>query len=342
MRYFRFFLFPFSILYMMITSFRNLLFNLGIFKQKSYAVPTIGIGNLSTGGTGKSVAVQYLIQQFQDHYPISVLSRGYGRLSKGFQKAKPSSTVKEIGDEPLMIYRQFNTTRVAVCNSRREGMKKLLADAVFPSNGLFLWDDCFQHRWVKPEFMLLLTSYSRPYFKDFLLPVGNLRELSEGARRADIVLMTKCPPKMSSTEMNAIREKMQLKSKQKLYFSSIRYSDKIQNKERKISLSILEKISFTLVVGIAYPEELIQFLKGKYLNFDFIIFSDHHAFSKSDIEKIKAQSKGRMILTTEKDYVRLSEKFDSDLLFYIPIEMVLLNNEEQAFLQDIRSALNLA
>lgn len=342
MHYLRFFLFPLAVVYMVLTSLRNLFFNLGLFKEVSYAVPTLGIGNLSTGGTGKSVAVQFFIHHFKSQYPITVLSRGYGRVSKGFQLAKNSSTAAEIGDEPLMFSQQYPDVRVAVCNSRRDGMKKLLEDPSFSKEGLFIWDDCFQHRWVKPQTMVLLTNYFSPYTKDYLLPVGQLRELSEGAQRAQTIIVTKCPPGITKNEKGILRAKMQLKSHQKLYFSSIDYSDRIHNSERYLSLDTLERISFVLVTGIAFPDPLVAFLRKKYLAFEHMVFSDHHVFSDTDIEKIKMKSNGRMVLTTQKDYVRLAPKFSSDLLFYLPIEMSILEGKEAELLSDVRRALALA
>ena len=339
MRYFRFLLFPFSIVYMLITSMRNLFFSIGIFRQTTYDVPALGIGNLSTGGTGKSVAVNYFIALFKKEFSVTVLSRGYGRVSKGFRLGDASSTAKSVGDEPKMFLGRHPEIRVGVSNSRRVGMKKLLA---IPQNGkpaVYLWDDCFQHRWVKPSCMLLLTTYHKPYIKDFLLPVGNLRELSEGASRADAILVTKCPTNISTAEKEYFTERIQLKKHQKLFFTTIKYGEKIYNSERKISLSVLEKISFVLVTGIADPSLLIRFLKNKYFDFEHMQFSDHHVFTDKDVDKIKNKSNGRMVLTTEKDFVRLSKQFGSELLFYLPIEMEVLDGKAQELSEFVRSRL---
>ena len=151
MGFLRYLLFPFSILYLVIVSLRNFFFTIGVFKGKTYAVPSLGIGNLSTGGTGKSVAINYFISLFKDQYPITVLSRGYGRISKGFQLGDTTSTAKTLGDEPLMFLQQHPEIRVGVCNDRRKGMEELMAHDSNQINGVFLWDDCYQHRWVKPS-----------------------------------------------------------------------------------------------------------------------------------------------------------------------------------------------
>ena len=291
---------------MLLTSLRNVFFSWGIFKERTYDVPVLGIGNLSTGGTGKSVAVNYFIEQYKSKYAVNILSRGYGRISKGFQLGTSTSTANQIGDEPLMFLKQHEDIRVGVCNSRRKGMENLFEFTWSKKPPVYLWDDCFQHRWVKPSCMLLLTTFDKPFTRDYLLPVGNLRELSEGVARADAVIVTKCPKDLSASQKKAFKERLQLKRHQSLFFSRIRYADYIVNSERRMSLGILEKITFILVTGIADSSHLLDFLNRKYLEYEHINFSDHHIFSDKDIEKIKVKSNGRMVLTTQKDYVRLS------------------------------------
>lgn len=314
---------------MLLTSLRNVFFSWGIFKERTYDVPVLGIGNLSTGGTGKSVAVNYFIEQYKSKYAVNILSRGYGRISKGFQLGTSTSTANQIGDEPLMFLKQHEDIRVGVCNSRRKGMENLLDLPWSKKPPVYLWDDCFQHRWVKPSCMLLLTTFDKPFTRDYLLPVGNLRELSEGVARADAVIVTKCPKDLSASQKKAFKERLQLKRHQSLFFSRIRYADYIVNSERRMSLGILEKITFILVTGIADSSQLLDFLNRKYLEYEHINFSDHHIFSDKDIEKIKVKSNGRMVLTTQKDYVRLSPKFNSDLLFYFPIVMEIEDEKQE-------------
>lgn len=336
MRFLRFLLFPFSFIYMLVTSLRNVFFDWGIFKEQVYDEPTLGIGNLSQGGTGKSVAIDYFIKQFKEQYALTVLSRGYGRLSKGFQLASSASTANTIGDEPMMFYKKHTSVRIAVCNNRREGMEKLCATSTTDKTSLYLWDDCVQHRWVKPNLMILLTTYDKPYFKDFVFPVGNLRELSEGASRAKIIIVTKCPSDISDEKRKYFKEKIQLKSHQHLFFSKIKYASFIQNQHRELSLSLLEKISFILVTGIADATPLVSFLKSKYYSFEHMNYSDHHIFTDDNVKKIKEKSNGRMVLTTQKDYVRLSSKFSSELLFFLPIEMEILGGQENELLDLVK------
>ncbi len=330
MNIFRFLLFPFAIIYMFLTSLRNVFFSLGIFKERKYDVPVLGIGNLSTGGTGKSVAINYFIAHFKSRFTVNVLSRGYGRTSKGFQIGEVESTANQLGDEPLMFLKQYPEIRVGVSNSRRIGMKNLLELPLLDKPPVYLWDDCFQHRWVKPSCMLLLTSFDKPFTKDYILPVGNLRELSEGISRADAIIVTKCPKDITQAQKNAFKERIQLKRHQSLFFSKIRYAEYIVNSERRMSLGILEKISFVVVTGIADPKQLLDFLKSKFLNYEHLKYGDHHIFSDRDIENIKVKSNGRMVLTTQKDYMRLYQKFNSDLLFYLPIKMEILDGQHEA------------
>ncbi len=314
---------------MLYTSLRNVFFAWGIFKERKYDVPVLGIGNLSTGGTGKSVAINYFIAHFKSKYAVNVLSRGYGRLSKGFQIGEEDSTANQLGDEPLMFLKQHPEIRVGVSNNRRVGMENLLELPWSDKPPVYLWDDCYQHRWVKPTCMLLLTTFDQPFTKDYILPVGNLRELSEGMARADAIIVTKCPKDITQAQKKAFKERVQLRRHQSLFFSRIRYAEYIVNSERRMSLGILEKISFVVVTGIADPKQLLDFLNSKFLNYEHLKYGDHHIFSDRDIENIKVKSNGRMVLTTQKDYMRLSQKFNSELLFYLPIEMEIEDEQQE-------------
>ena len=319
MNFLRFFLFPLAILYSSITNFRNLFFDLGIFTSRKYKNPTIGVGNLSVGGTGKSVCVDYIVSLVKKNNEVAILSRGYGRLTKGYVEAKEVSTYKDLGDEPLMLYRKHPEVRVAVAERRRLGMENLLKKA--KSDTVFVWDDCFQHRWVSPDLMILLTSFEHLFVNDCHLPVGSLRELSLGKKRADIVIVTKCPTKLNKQNKVQITQKLQLAKTQKLFFSKIGYADQIRNQERTIPIDKIENIPFVLITGIADPKPLLYYLKAIGGQFEHLQFADHHLFTDKDIEKIKSRANGRMILTTEKDFVRLAPMIQSDLLFYLGIEM---------------------
>ena len=254
MIFLRFFLFPFAILYGIITSLRNLFFDVGLFSSKKYVNSTIGIGNLSTGGTGKSVCVDYIVSLIKDKKPVAVLSRGYGRLTKGFVEASTESTFKEIGDEPMMLFTKHPELKVAVAERRRLGMDNMLKSTT--DNTVFVWDDCFQHRWVTPDLMILLTSYDHLFVNDFHLPVGNLRELSSGKKRGDVVIVTKCPTNITEQNKKEISSKLQLADTQHLFFSGIGYAKNIKSIELTFPINKIENLPFLLVTGIADPKPL--------------------------------------------------------------------------------------
>ena len=335
MIFFRFFLFPFAFLYSIITSLRNLFFDVGLFSSKKYENPTIGVGNLSTGGTGKSVCVDYIISLIKDKKPVAVLSRGYGRLTKGFVEASTESTFKEIGDEPMMLFTKHPELKVAVAERRRLGMNNMLKSAT--DDTVFVWDDCFQHRWVTPDLMILLTSYDHLFVNDFHLPVGNLRELSSGKKRGDVVIVTKCPTNITEQNKKEISSKLQLADTQHLFFAGIGYAKNIKNTERTFPINKIENLPFLLVTGIADPTPLLYYLKAIGGEFEHLQFPDHHLFTEKDIRQIKQRSNGSLLLTTEKDFIRLNTVIDSNLLFYLEIEMKLNKEDEEKLNQIILS-----
>ena len=311
MRKLRLLLLPFAVLYDLITSLRNFFFNVGITKQYRPNVPTVAVGNLSTGGTGKTPMIEYLIRSISDK-KIGVVSRGYGRSTRGYLEVETSHSPKEVGDEPLQIKTKFaNSVKVAVAEKRALGIKKLNAKYDLD---VILLDDAYQHRHVKAHKYILLTSYDRPYSKDFVLPAGDLRESAAGAARADHIIVTKCPHNLSVTEQNKIRNKIKPRSYQTLHFAYIGYSNVLQG-DKKVRLADLKQKKVTLVTGIAKPQPLVDHL-SQFLEVDHLKFPDHHNFTDQDIEKLR---KMNFIITTEKDYMRL-KKFGIPNLYFIEIE----------------------
>ena len=211
-------LYPFATLLNFLTSIRNFFFDVGIFKEQTFEYFSIGVGNISQGGTGKSVMVSYLAEILKDNFMINILSRGYGRKSDGFQIANKISTPNQLGDEPFMFYKQNQEIRVAVCNNRKEGMLRLIESTKRNSKNIFILDDVYQHRWVKPNVMILLTEYSKPYFKDYLFPSGNLRESRNSARRADVIIVTKCPRELPIEEREKFISELNIDLKQRVFF----------------------------------------------------------------------------------------------------------------------------
>lgn len=315
----RYILFPVVPVYFCVTWLRNKLYDLGIKQSTDYNFSIICVGNLSVGGTGKSPMVEYLINLLKNNYKIATLSRGYKRNTKGFQLANTKSSAKTIGDEPFQFYSKFNNEiLVAVDSNRRNGIEKLKAQ----NPEIILLDDAFQHRKVKAGLNILLTTFDNPYYNDIVLPTGNLREPQSGAKRANIIVVTKCPDNLNSVVKESIIRQIKPESYQHVFFSSINYNDNIVAKNSTKSITGLKK--FTLVTGIANATYLVNFLKEKGLNFEHLNFNDHHNFSVKDIDSL---NKKELILTTEKDFVRLKEHVSlKDKLYYLPIK-VNLDNE---------------
>ncbi len=316
-------LFPFSLLYGGITALRNFLYNKGLLKSKWYNLPIICVGNLSTGGTGKSPMIEFLVSFLKDNKKVAVLSRGYKRKTTGYREVLKTSTVEEVGDEPLQFKQKFPEIVVAVCEDRQTGIEKLHKEA-----DVILLDDAFQHRKVKASLNILLTSFDKLYSNDCMLPMGNLREPKFGAKRADIIVVTKCPENINDSKIDTIKRKLRPKKHQQVYFSKIGYSAEIKNATEAKPLDYLNDKEFLLVTGIANPKPLVEFLNKEGLNFDGKYFPDHHNFTASEIEELK---KHFLILTTEKDFMRLQALTNDTEIYYLPINTVILNNAEAEF-----------
>jgi tetraacyldisaccharide 4'-kinase len=323
MKFFRNIAFPFVPIYYGVTSLRNKLYDLGIKRSISYGFPIICVGNLSVGGTGKTPMTEYLVHLLKDDYRVATLSRGYKRKTKGFQLADAFSTAETLGDEPFQFYNKFkNKVLVAVDANRTNGIKQL--KEFDNSLNVLLLDDAFQHRKVKAGLNILLTTYNSPYFIDYVLPTGNLREPRSGAKRANIIIITKCPNTLSKTEKSEFIKKIKPKENQYVFFSEIAYSNEIVSEESKKSIDSVN--NFTLVTGIANANPLVDFLKKKDLQFEHLNYKDHHEFSQEDILELDKQA---LIITTEKDFMRLKQyKSLKGKLFYLPIKVVI--NDEAA------------
>ena len=314
---------PFSLLYGSILALRNLCYDKGWFKSKSYAIPIICVGNLSTGGTGKSPMIEYLISFLKEDYKVAVLSRGYKRKTNGFREVIINSKAEDVGDEPLQFKRKFPEIMVVVCADRQEGIEKIRIKA-----NVILLDDAFQHRKVSASTNILLTAFNDLYVHDMVLPAGNLRESKRGAKRADLVMVTKCPEKHSHAKLQEIQYILNLKPTQKIYFSKISYDEFICGISETLPLNYLLNKNFTLVTGIANPKPLVEFLKQNQFNFEHKKFPDHHHFSNSEIKNFKEKE---IILTTEKDFVRLQSRLNKSAIYYLPIKTAILNEQEKFF-----------
>lgn len=314
-------LLPFSLIYWFITTIRNFLYEVGVLRSFSFPLPIIAIGNLSIGGTGKSPQAEYLIRLLSDNYRVATLSRGYKRKTKGFVLADATANAEQLGDEPCQFHKKFPNISVAVDADRVNGVSNLLG--LNPKPEVILLDDAYQHRRLKAGFYMLLTAYNDLYADDFLLPAGNLRESRTGANRATIIIVTKCPPGLSLAEQDSIRKKLRPKPGQEVYFTAISYDDHIYSGNGSMSVkdAIIQKK--TVVAGIAKPKPFFDFIANEQ---DMLLdFPDHHDFSDADVKSIQEKAGGGIVVTTEKDYMRLAGKLPSDKLYYLPIKSRFLN-----------------
>ena len=317
----RFLLLPFAILYGLGVRLRHFLYDRGWLSSKRYPFPILCVGNLAVGGTGKTSMVEYLVRLLGQEQ-VAILSRGYRRKTKGFVLADDSATAMTLGDEPYQYHRKFPRATVAVCESRQEGIERLLENPHFK---YIILDDAFQHRKVQAGTNLLLTSYDKLYTQDFLLPVGSLRDIRSRARKAQIIIVTKCP-ELTQAEQEKIIQQLKPLPSQKVYFTSIAYSDRVYSHEDSQALKDFIATPFTLVTGIANPTPLVDFLAKQGASFEHLAYSDHHHFSNRELELLRQKG---CILTTEKDYVRLEGALPT--LYYLPIETQFLNNQRLIF-----------
>ncbi|CAM3858046.1 tetraacyldisaccharide 4'-kinase [Flavobacterium cucumis] len=328
MNFLRKILFPLAFFYWLITYIRNWLYDKNIFKANEFEIPIIAVGNLSVGGTGKTPQIEYLIRLLSGKYKVAVLSRGYKRTTEGFILADENATAVSIGDEPFQFYSKFPNIQVAVDANRKNGIEKLLQLPNKPD--VILLDDAFQHRKVKAGLYILLTAYDDLFCDDYILPFGNLREPSSGKKRADMIIVTKCPKDLSELAQQKIREK--LKVKQQVFFTTIQYDDFVFGNDEQLLVSEIQTESKVLVAGIAKPKLFFDFLKNE--KNEILVFPDHHHFSQQDCEQILAKANGRKIITTEKDFVRLNGLLPTKQLFYLPIKSVFLKTNIDKTIQD--------
>ncbi len=314
-------LFPLAILYGWITQFRNFLYDKGILKSYSFDIPIIAVGNLSVGGTGKTPQIEYLIRLLSENYKVATLSRGYKRKSKGFILANENVTAASLGDEPYQMHLKFPNVQVAVDVDRKNGIEQLLAQKNKPE--IIVLDDAFQHRRVKAGLYILLTTFEELYIDDFMLPTGNLRENISGAKRADIIIVSKCPVTISESDRQRVKDKLNIDKP--IYFSTIAYDDSVYSAESSLRMDELKSISKLLVAGIANPKPFFAYLQSE--GDEVMVFPDHHYFSENDINLILKKAENKLIVTTEKDFVRLIYQLPSSQLFYLKMKTMFLIDE---------------
>lgn len=326
---FRYLLLPISWIYGSIIWLRNKLYDKDILKSASFNFPVICVGNLAAGGTGKTPMTEYLIQLLKTDFKTATLSRGYKRKTKGFAIADAETTALEIGDEPMQFHQKFPDVVVAVGEERIVAIPQLLHQR--PETQVIILDDAFQHRQVKAGLNIILTDHSNLYTRDFILPAGDLRDVRSSSKRADIILVTKCKPDLTESEKNKLISEIKPKASQAVYFTCIDYGIPYHLFSKK-ELSITPGVAILLVCGIANPEPLKAYLTKAADSYDMLRYPDHHIFHSNDLKDIKQQfekirSDKKIVLTTEKDAVRL-EKFVKELqefpIYVIPIAHAFL------------------
>ncbi len=349
MKFLRYSTFPFAILYWLVVAIRNKLYDLGILTSKSYRIPNIGVGNLVVGGAGKSPIIEYLVKLLAPEHRVATLSRGYGRKTSGFIEATAFSTPSEIGDEPTQFKQKFPNLNVVVSENRQLGM-----DHLIDNNDVVLLDDAFQHRKVKLGLSILLFDYNTMFEKDWMLPMGNRREPISAKERADVIVITKTPDFFSPIERRRISSLFKINAQQHLFFSYLKYGDMRVLNTTQAELKINQLSTNTRIValsGIANPALFHNYIQSKkFKSITPITFQDHHEFSVKDFQKInqvfdELAGESKIILTTEKDAMRLkfSENYKMiiDLpIYYIPIEAEMHESDKLNFDQLILKYVN--
>ena len=333
---FRYLLFPFAIIYAGIIWIRNKLFDKNVLKSAEFNFPVICVGNLAVGGTGKTPMTEYIVRELKSKFKIATLSRGYKRRTKGFAIANEQSTAIEIGDEPMQFHQKFPDVIVTVGEERIVAIPQILYQQ--PQTELIVLDDAFQHRTVKAGLNILLTEYNNLYTRDLMFPAGDLRDIKSSSKRADIIVVTKCKPDLSDFEKQKLILELNPLSHQKVFFTTIEYT-KPYHLFSKAQHEILPADTVLLICGIANPKPIKNYINASAQSYDMIKYADHHIFTSTDLNDIKKQfaqiqSKQKIIITTEKDAVRL-EKFKNELsdfpIYVLPIKHHFLFNEGKMF-----------
>ena len=344
-------LYPLSLIYGLVTGLRNWLFNIEILKSTTFNIPIISVGNLSVGGTGKTPHTEFILSALELDWKTAMLSRGYKRKTKGFFQGNEKSNNEILGDEPFQIYLKFPNVSIAVDEKRVHGVEKL--QELIPDLQVVVLDDAFQHRYIQPGLSVLLTDYANLYTRDMLMPAGELREWKSGSKRANIIVVTKCPLDMNPIDMRLVETELKPETNQQLFFSSYVYDEIIpvfhDAKPEKWTYNRLKEseTSVLLVAGIVSPQPIVEHLSNFTKKVETLFFSDHHAFQPKDFNLISKQFEAlstthKIILVTEKDAARLvSNPFFPETLkaltFALPIRVEILQNKENFFIQKIKN-----
>jgi tetraacyldisaccharide 4'-kinase len=330
---------PLALLYGLGVSLRNWFYKIGLLKSVGFSVPVIAVGNLSVGGSGKSPHIEYLVRFLSEYLEVGTLSRGYGRKSRGYLEILPDMQASDAGDEPLQFKKKFPRIVVSVGESRSLAIPRMLM--YHPELKVILLDDAFQHLAVKPGLNILLTPYDRPFTRDYLLPAGRLREWRNAYERADVVVVSKCPPELAAADAQRMREEIRPLAHQQLFFSTYRYGNPFYIFNPGYTVDISSDWSVLLICAIAGTDYLLRYLDEVATGVQVLEYEDHHFFSNYDIANLKQvfdrlDAPRKMILTTEKDAMRLYMHKDFIVrhqlpVFVLPIQVEFLFQEGDKF-----------
>ncbi len=338
---------PLALLYGLGVSLRNLLYRTGALRSVKFNLPVISVGNIAVGGTGKSPHIEYLVRWLHQYIDVGVLSRGYGRKTVGYHEVQPYHTALQVGDEPLQFKRKFPEVPITVSESRALGVPQLVKE--FPSTQCVLLDDAFQHLAVSPGLNIMLTEYANPFTRDWIMPSGRLREWRSAYQRADIIIVTKCPPDLSTAQRMRLVQEIRPYQRQRIYFSKYNYGTPYDLLRPDVRRPLDFDTDALLVSAIANTDYLLDYLGKNLRSVHTIEHEDHHFFDIADLSEIKRrfeaiESGNKVLVTTEKDATRLD--LHRDFFFQhgiqvmvLPIEVAFCDQDEVLFQQEVRSFL---
>lgn len=339
MKYIRFILLPITWIYAFVVWIRHRMFDAGKLRLRKFATPTICVGNITVGGTGKTPFVEYLIRLLLPGHKLAVVSRGYKRKSKGMQVSGENSTAEILGDEPYQIFKKYPKTLVVADSNRCRAIDYI--EENHKSVNAIILDDAFQHRYVDAGLNILLIDYNRPIKNDCMLPAGNLRDIKSAQKRANIIVVTKCPNNLKPIDFRNLTKEIKPLPYQSLFFATVDYDTPYMALTgEKVNLS--KEQSLVLFTGIAKPEHLEEYLRAQVKELRTLTFADHHNYTKGDNDKIRGEylkfaSHERWIITTEKDAAKLSAFSDKikERLIIIPVKVKILNEGESVLSKKI-------
>lgn len=339
MKKLKYILLPIAWIYAFVVWTRHKMFDAGKLKSRKFATPIICVGNITVGGTGKTPFTEYLIRLLQDSYPLAVVSRGYKRKSKGMQVSSENATAEILGDEPYQIYKKFPKTLVVADSNRCRAIDYI--EENHADIDAILLDDAFQHRYVDAGLNILLIDYNRPISKDCMLPAGRLRDLKSAQKRANIIVVTKCPKDLKPIDFNNITKEIKPLPYQSLFFATLDYDTPYQCLTGE-KVELTKEQSLVLFTGIAKSEPLEEYLREQVKELRSIKFADHHNYNNGDNDKIRTEflkfaNENRWIITTEKDAAKLNAFSDKikERLIIIPVKVKILNEGDSVLSKEI-------